>query len=437
MKNSRIWHLLKYVFPAVVGQVAFFLFTIVDGIFIGRGVGENAIGSINIVNPFIMIVNALYLLVTIGGSAVVAVRHGRGDNEGANHAFMYSFAIMIGLGIVLMIIGTLFAKPVGYLLGANEVYIGYVTDYLFWYSAFIIPSSLAIMFQFFCRNDGSPMLAMIAMLASSLINIFLDWLFIFPMQKGVAGAAIATGISQTISFFILTTHFLFRKGDLRTCRFKWEPVLLKKIIVRGTPEALAQFTMPMATLWMNIVLINQLGELAVNVFGVIGYIASFTMTIFTGVSEGAQPLFGQTYGEKNDLDLHFYFRSACLLSATGSIIVYVALLFTGGLISRLFLSDTVTIDYVVQVMPMYAFGFIMMALNTLISTYLYSTKRTIPAVILNVLRSFVFTTAVILVLPKIFGTSVIWSTFTIHETLSLILGIALIKISERNGIVYR
>ena len=131
------------------------------------------------------------------------------------------------------------------------------------------------------------------------------------------------------------------------------------------------------------------------------------------------------------------FRSACLLSATGSIIVYVALLFTGGLISRLFLSDTVTIDYVVQVMPMYAFGFIMMALNTLISTYLYSTKRTIPAVILNVLRSFVFTTAVILVLPKIFGTSVIWSTFTIHETLSLILGIALIKISERNGIVYR
>ena len=146
------------------------------------------------------------------------------------------------------------------------------------------------------------MLAMIAMLASSLINIFLDWLFIFPMQKGVAGAAIATGISQTISFFILTTHFLFRKGDLRTCRFKWEPVLLKKIIVRGTPEALAQFTMPMATLWMNIVLINQLGELAVNVFGVIGYIASFTMAIFTGVSEGAQPLFGQTYGEKNDLD---------------------------------------------------------------------------------------------------------------------------------------
>ena len=131
MKNSRIWHLLKYVFPAVVGQVAFFLFTIVDGIFIGRGVGENAIGSINIVNPFIMIVNALYLLVTIGGSAVVAVRHGRGDNEGANHAFMHSFAIMIGLGIVLMIIGTLFAKPVGYLLDANEVYIGYVTDYLF------------------------------------------------------------------------------------------------------------------------------------------------------------------------------------------------------------------------------------------------------------------------------------------------------------------
>lgn len=157
---------------------------------------------------------------------------------------MHSLVLMIGLGVILTILGTLFTTPVGRLLGANDVYVGYVMDYLFWYSAFIIPSSLAILFQFFCRNDGSPNLVMAAMLASSALNVFLDWLFVFPMQKGVAGAAVATGISQTFSFLILATHFISRKGNLSICRFKWEKVLLGKIFVRDMPETLAQFAMP-------------------------------------------------------------------------------------------------------------------------------------------------------------------------------------------------
>lgn len=436
MQISRTRNLMTYVFPAIIGQVAFFLFTIVDGIFVGRGVGENALGAVNIVNPFVMIVNALYLLVTIGGAAVAAVRHGRGDKDGANHAFMHSFTLMVILAVILTVIGTCFTKPVGRLLGANAVYLPYVADYLFWYSAFIIPSAMAILLQFFCRNDGSPVLVMAAMLSASALNIFLDWLFVFPMQKGVAGAAVATGISQTFSFLLLATHFVFRKGDLRICKFKWENTLLKKIIVRGMPEALAQFAMPVATLWMNIVLIDKLGELAVNTFGVISYVASFAMAIFLGVSEGVQPLFGQAYGEKNDSDLHFYFKAACLTGLTGSVVVYIALLFTSGAISKLFVTDIATIEYVTQVLPAYASGFIMMSLNVLISTYLYSTKRTTQAVILNVLRGFVFTMATILVLPNILNASIIWFAFAIYEALSLVVGSVLIWSSEKNGILY-
>lgn len=430
-------HLLGYVFPAIIGQVAFSLFTIIDGIFVGQGVGENALGAINIINPFIMIVNALYVLISIGGSAVVAVRYGRNDKDGANHAFMHSFVLMIFLAVMLTVVGTVFATLVGYLLGANEVYIGYVKDYLFWYSVFIVPSALALLFQFFCRNDGSPNLVMIAMVLSSVLNIFLDWLFVFPMQKGIAGAAIATGISQTVSFLIMLTHFLFRKGELHICKFKLEGELVRKIFIRGMPETLSQFAMPVATLWMNLVLIERLGELAINAFSVIVYIASFAYAIFVGVSEGAQPLFGQAYGEKNDSDLHFYFRMSLLIGAVGSGSIYIVMIFTGRSISKLFVSDPTTIDYIVQVMPAYAIGFIVISLTTLCSTYLYSTKRTTQAVILNTLRSFVFTTAIIMILPQAFGIGIIWYTFAIYEALSLALGVALIKYSERNGIVYR
>lgn len=194
-------NLIKFLVPAVIGQVCFFLFTIIDGIFVGNGVGENALGAVNICMPFVMTVNALYMLITIGGVTIYAVRTGRNDHEGANQAFMHAFVLMIGLGVLLTILGTTLSKPLGYLFGANETYIGYVSDYLTWYSAFILPASLSMLFQFFVRNDGSPILVMVATIVSSCLNIFLDWLFVFPLQMGIAGAAIATGISQTIGSF--------------------------------------------------------------------------------------------------------------------------------------------------------------------------------------------------------------------------------------------
>ena len=259
-------NLLKFIVPAVIGQVCFFLFTITDGIFVGNGIGENALGAVNIVMPFVMTVNALYMLITVGGVTVYAVRSERGDKDGANQAFMHSFVLMLGLGALLTILGTTLSKPLGYMFGANDTYIGYVSDYLIWYSAFIIPSSLSVLFQFFVRNDGSPVLVMIGMIGSSCLNIFLDWLFVFPLQMGIAGAAIATGISQTVCLVIILFHFFLRKGDLRIKKFKPTGKLFGKIFLRGAPETVAQFAMPVATFCMNRVLLSYIGEIAVNAF---------------------------------------------------------------------------------------------------------------------------------------------------------------------------
>ena len=259
-------NLLKFIVPAVIGQVCFFLFTIIDGIFVGNGIGENALGAVNIVMPFVMTVNALYMLITVGGVTVYAVRSERGDKDGANQAFMHSFVLMLGLGALLTILGTTLSKPLGYMFGANDTYIGYVSDYLIWYSAFIIPSSLSVLFQFVVRNDGSPVLVMIGMIGSSCLNIFLDWLFVFPLQMGIAGAAIATGISQTVCLVIILFHFFLRKGDLRIKKFKPTGKLFGKIFLRGAPETVAQFAMPVATFCMNRVLLSYIGEIAVNAF---------------------------------------------------------------------------------------------------------------------------------------------------------------------------
>ncbi|MDY2835301.1 MAG: MATE family efflux transporter [Candidatus Aphodomonas sp.] len=428
--------LLKLVLPSVLSQVCMFLFTIVDGIFVGNGVGATALGAVNIVLPYILILSALYMLVAVGGATVTAIRFGRGDKEGANLAFLHAFAAIFAVSVVLTVVGVCFTRQLGYLLGANEAYIDYVTDYTFWYSVFIIPAGLSILLQFFGRNDGASMLVMVSTAVCSALNIFLDWLFVFPMQMALKGAAIATGISQTVGFLMLLSHFVLKKGDLRIRRFRPDAKLFRKILMRGAPESIAQFASPVSILCLNYVMLRMIGEIAVNAFSVIGYIASFSVAVFYGVSEGAQPLIGNAYGEKNESDLKFYFRVSLLIAFVGSLLLYLLFLIVSPNICRLFGLDAETLAFTVQKLPKYAINFVFMSLNTILSAYLYSTKRTGAAVTLNLLRSFVFTVSVILILPTLFGAELIWYTAAVYEALSLLAALLLVRATEKNGVVF-
>ena len=428
--------LLKLVLPSVLSQVCMFLFTIVDGIFVGNGVGATALGAVNIVLPYILILLALYMLVAVGGATVTAIRFGRGDKEGANLAFLHAFAAIFAVSVVLTVVGVCFTRQLGYLLGANEAYIDYVTDYTFWYSVFIIPAGLSILLQFFGRNDGASMLVMVSTAVCSALNIVLDWLFVFPMQMALKGAAIATGISQTVGFLMLLSHFVLKKGDLRIRRFRPDAKLFRKILMRGAPESIAQFASPVSILCLNYVMLRMIGEIAVNAFSVIGYIASFSVAVFYGVSEGAQPLIGNAYGEKNESDLKFYFRVSLLIAFVGSLLLYLLFLIVSPNICRLFGLDAETLAFAVQKLPKYAINFVFMSLNTILSAYLYSTKRTGAAVTLNLLRSFVFTVSVILILPTLFGAELIWYTAAVYEALSLLAALLLVRATEKNGVVF-
>ena len=158
-------------------------------------------------------------------------------------------------------------------------------DYLFWYSIFIIPSGLSIGLQNYCRNDNAPGLVSMVVIITTIYNIFGDWLLIFPFQMGTKGAAIATGISQTIGLLILLTRFARRQGNLRFGRTKLNARIFRDIVVHGLPEGISQLSNPVMTLCMNFVLIQRIGDLGVNAFSVISYIASFSMTAFLGASE--------------------------------------------------------------------------------------------------------------------------------------------------------
>lgn len=440
LKMSQSKKIIKYVVPTMLSSVCFFLFTIVDGVFIGHGVGTDGLGAINLVMPFVMIVNAVFMLTTIGGVTITAIRLGRGDKTGANQAFMHSIIGNMIAAVVLCVVGVLFADPICTLLGASGTFHKMATEYLFWYAIFIIPSGLATVLQGFCRNDGSPVLVSAAVIVSTICNIIGDWLLIFPIPWGLKGAAIATGVSQTLSFFIVLTHYLMHKGDLYFHRPKLDGKLFKKIVVSGLPESISQLATPVMTLCMNLVLVQHIGDLGVNAFSIISYVASFSVAVFVGSSEGLQPLFGQSYGAKEEKDLKNYFRAGLIINFTGSLIINVLLLFVGGNICALFGADPDTVVFAVKAMPMYAWGFVVMSLNVMIAAYLYSTERSTQAIIINILRGLVLDSAVILLLPTLFPSAlsgnIIWFTFGIYEAIALVVAVALLKHSERDGIVY-
>lgn len=437
MSTSRTKTLLTYVIPAILTNMCVFLLTIIEGLFVGNGVGTDALGAINIVLPFVMIAYSLDMLTSMGGVTIAAVRLGRGDKEGANQAFMHAVTANFTIAVVITLLGVVFTEPLSRALGADGVYLPMVKDYMFVWSLFAIPGALSVVFQFFCRNDGSPILVSVASAVSTVVNIFLAWLFVFPFGWGMMGAALAGGISQTVSWLIVLSHFLRKKGDLRLRRFKPNAKLYREIVFRGLPTTISQFSTSVTTICMNHVLIANIGAIAVNSFSIMSYVASLTMSILFGVSDGLQPLFGQTYGAKEEKELKFYMRSGTMIVVIGSAaIVLIEVLFSQP-ICALFGADADTLAYAVKYMPQYAWGFVVAGVNTLISTYLYSTERINYAIVLNVLLSFVVNILITLGLPAIFGGGIVWYTFGIYEAIILVVGYAMIKHSERNGIVYK
>lgn len=437
MASSRSKTIFRNVAPAILSNTCVFLFSVVDGIFVGNGAGSQALGAVNIALPFVLIAQALNAMASIGGVTITAIRFGRGDKEGAQNAFMHSFTLNLIVGILITLAGSVFTGAVCGLLGASDSYLSLVKEYVFWYALFAIPNALSLNLQSFCRNDGSPGLVAVTNVVSTALNIFLDWLFVFPMQMGVMGAAVATGISQTVGLLIILTHYVFRKGNLRISRYKPQGKLFRKIIFRGLPEAIAQFSTPVTTLCMNHTLMSIYGDIGINAFAIISYLSSFTMSVFFGASEGIQPLFGQAYGAKEDDNLKHYYRAGQLISIIGSAICVAVYVIFPHFLCKLFGADSETLDFTAIHMWEYCWGFIVGSVNSMLSAYFYSTKRSGQAIALNIVRSLVMNSLIIMLLPMIFGSAVVWHAFGIYEILVLIFAFVLKKTSERNGIVYK
>lgn len=431
--NTRTKSLFGYIFPALGGLFVTYLYNVVDGIFVGQGVGAAALGAVNIGVPFITFAIAIAAMFPMGGATVVAIRMGRGDQEGANHAFMTALSMTIAMSVILMIVGMVFAQQIVDFSGASRLSAQMremSRQYLFFYSAFSIPALLSTSLSVFVRNDGSPALAFVGMCTGAVANVFIDWFFIFPLQMGVVGAAVASGLGQMCSVLVLLTHFLRKKGNLRIKSFKIDFSLMKKISKRGVPEAVTQLTTPITALCYNLMLASLIGDVGVSTFSVLSFIYSLANAILSGVEQGLQPLWGQCYGKKDTEEMNWYFRSGIIINTILSIVIYGVLFFFDAPVIRIFNKEPELVQTATAALPLFALSFVPMAYNLIYTAFLFSTKRTGVSNIIAISRGIVLKALAIFFIPLIAGTDAIWIAPFVAEIITLIIAIVLKKTAK-------
>ncbi len=337
--NPKVKQLCSYIFPAVGSLFVTYLYNVMDGIFVGQGVGSAALGAVNIGVPFITFAVAIVAMFPMGGATIIAIRMGRDDKEGANNAFMAAFTLTVLTAVILTVVGTVFSQQIVDLSGARklgEEMRRLSADYLFYYSAFSLPMLVSNCLSVFVRNDGSPTLSFVGMCAGAISNIFLDWLFIFPLQMGVIGAAVASGLGQIVSLLVLLSHFIRKHGNLRIRHFTIQPVLIKKICKRGAPEAVTQLTTPVTALCYNLVLAGLVGDIGVSTYSVLSFIYSLANAILSGVAQGLQPLWGNSYGKQDTKEINDYFRFGMAINLVLSVLVSAGLILFDEPVIRIF-----------------------------------------------------------------------------------------------------
>lgn len=429
LENDSILVLFsKYFIPALIGMLMMSINIVIDGIFVGRAVGRIGLASVNICFPIFMLLIALALLIGIGGATVISVYFGQKKELEGQKVFGQCMVLAGITTIIITSLGNVYLEEIGYLLGADAKLIRPVTGYLrilFFFSfAFVLGDALNALI----RNDGNPNLVMYAMVTGALLNIALDYLFIFVYHWGVEGASLATGLGQLAVLIILSTHFIFKRGILKftIARLKLKDVA--RIARNGTPTFITEIATGVIALVFNLVLMNLSGDLGVSAYSVINYIHALAIMVFISIAQAIQPIISYNFGANNLKRINEVLKLGIKVSLILGIFFYLSGLFFGRQITLLFNNQDVDlINLTAKAIKIYFSAYLFMGANVVIASFFQAMEKTRIATVLSVLRSLIFINLGLVVLTKFFDVTGVWLATPFSEIMTLIVSLYILK----------
>ena len=331
---------LGYTIPSALAMFISSLYTIIDGIFVGQGVGDNALAAVTIVMPLTIMLFGIATMFAVGGGALVSKNFGaKKDIEGIN-LFRQVFKFLLIISTVISLVLAIFSSPIVSILGATESIKPLASEYLRYYALFCIPNLIGIALNSFVRNDNRPKLAMISTISGAITNIVLDYIFIFSLGMGLKGAAIATGLGQLVTVSIVIPHFIRKKGKLTFGNVKLDKSIIKEFTNIGVPSFFAEAAFSIIVFIQNIAIVNILGETGLSAYSIINYITTNIYMVLLGLTFGAQPLISYNFGAKNAKNMLEIYKISNVASIIINIIFTTVCFIFGRVLIGIFTADS-------------------------------------------------------------------------------------------------
>lgn len=413
--------LLRFTLPTIAMMIFTSIYGVVDGIFVSNFVGKTSFAAVNLIMPFLMILGTLGFMLGAGGSAIVSKTLGEGDKDRANRYFSMIVYLALICGVALSVLGWIFIRPVSILLGADESMLGDCVLYgriiLIILPAFILQN----IFQSFLVTAEKPHIGLALTVIAGVTNMILDFLFVVLFKWGVAGAAIATGISQIVGGVIPFVYFLRKNtSTLRLTKTRFEGRVILKTCTNGSSEMLSNISMSLVSMLYNFQLMKLAGENGIAAYGVIMYINFIFTGVFFGYAIGSAPIMGYNYGAANHSELKNIFKkSLCSIAAASILLTSLALILSQPL-AKIFVGyDSELLALTCRGFRIYTLSFLIMGFNIFSSSFFTALNNGAISAVISFLRTLVFQVFPVLLLPVAIGTDGIWLAIVVAELFAL------------------
>ena len=383
--------LLRFVAPSITMMIFTSIYGVVDGFFVSNYVGKTPFAALNFIMPFIMVLGGTGFMLGTGGSALVAKEMGCGHTERANRIFTMMIAFVVVTGLILTALGVAFIRPIARLMGASESIMADCVLYGRVTIAFTTAFMLQNVFQSFLVVAERPRVGLLVVVAAGVANMVLDALFIAVFHWGIAGAAIATGLSQCVGGLFPLLYFLRpNTSKLRLVRTKLELQPILNACGNGSSELMSNISSSIVSMVYNFQLLKYLGEDGVSAYGVLMYVQFVFVAIYIGYSIGCAPIVGFHYGAQNHPELKNMLRmSVILMSASGVVLTVLARVLAAPL-AKIFVGyDEGLFTLTCHAFRLFSYAFLFAGFNIFASSFFTALGNGLISAAISFLRTLV------------------------------------------------
>lgn len=425
--------LLKFTLSPIVMMIFSSIYWLVDGIFVSNIVGKTAFSAVNFIWPVIMILSTIGFMLGTGGSALVSKTLGEKNNKKANELFSMFIYVSIIIAVILSILGIIFVNKIGALMGGEGQMLKDATLYARIVLIALPAYTLQLEFNSFFSTAEKPHLGLIVTIISGVCNMILDALFIAVFKLGIAGAALATGISQFISAIIAMIYFAKSKTCLiKLTKFKMDFKALLKASGNGFSELMSNVSMALVGVVYNIQLLKLEGENGVAAYGALNYVCMIFLSLFIGFSIGTAPIIGYNFGAQNHNELKNVTKKSIIIIMIASLSMFVISELLANPLSYIFASyDNYLFDLTKRAFILYSFSYLFAGIGIFGSSFFTALNNGLISAICSTLRTVVFQLIFVWTLPILMGTDGVWVSISIAECLAAIVCVVFMIVKRK------